>query len=98
MIILNGIIKGLDLVTKSSFFGVSALHGVPSVTIVDDRKSEESDMMAYSLDLTSSNNLGRVRNDFSIVGSLVLVTTLLVLCQVGCLRLLCSVWLCSTVK
>lgn len=98
IIILNGIIKGLDLGTKSSFFGVSALHGVPSATIVDDRESEDSDMVVCTLDLTSSNNLGQVRNDFSFVGSLVLVTMLLVLRLVGCLRLLCSVWSCSAVK
>lgn len=98
MIILNGIIKGLYLGTKSSFFGVSTLHGVSSAIIVDDHESEESDMVVCALDLTSSNNLGQVRNDFSVVGSLVLVTTLLVVHQVVCLRLLCWVWSCSAVK
>lgn len=98
MIILNGIIKGLYLGTKSSFFGVSTLHGVSSAIIVDDHESEESDMVVCALDLTSSNNLGQVRNDFSVVGSLVLVTTLLVVHQVVCLRLLCWVWSCSVVK
>ncbi|CAL9015851.1 unnamed protein product, partial [Prunus brigantina] len=74
-----GGLHALVLPLQANVRGSNIVSSVPAITVVDGREIEENDIVVCALNFTSSNDLGQVRNHFSTVGSLALVTRLLVL-------------------